>query len=142
MYRWRLTANDARTDPASAAEVRKCGLRIHVLSGLIRYRLNVKLQNILELRSSPRLAPMALAIYSFRGRHALVWSWKDEQLQQAWWTLVCCHCETMHARMHQSPRPTSTERRLGRAVGSAAISVSCLQRFCLGIWTKLTTENF
>jgi len=26
---------------------------------------------------------------------AHVWSWKDEQLQQAWWTLVCCHYETI-----------------------------------------------
>jgi len=31
------------------------------------------------------------------GRRVCLWRWKDEQLQQAWWTLVCCQYDTMHA---------------------------------------------
>jgi len=65
-----------------------------------------------------------------------------ELLQQAWWISVFCRCKTMHASMvaclpvarvgaHQSVGLTFNERVLGRAVGSAAIAASCLQRYVL-----------
>ena len=51
----------------------------------ICYQYTFKLQ--LEMRSSLRLAPMALVACSCRDRHVRVWSRKDEQLQQqASWT--------------------------------------------------------
>jgi len=77
---------------------------------------------ILELCCSPRLAPTAFATCICLPCHARVWRWKDEQLQQARWTLVCSHYVLGHT--HQSVGLMYSERIWGRAVGCAAI-VSC-----------------
>jgi len=50
-------------------------------------------------------------------------------MQEVSWNLVCCYYDTIHAGTHQSVGLTSSERVLGREVGSAAKAASCPQRY-------------
>ena len=64
MYRWRHTANDCRTRPASAAEVRVRGVRIGKFAfGLNPHRLNLK-------RSFDKNSVQYCSVYLFNNVHS------------------------------------------------------------------------
>ena len=52
----------------------------------------------IELHSSMQLTPMTLTACSYHGCHRLVaeayTQLKNEQLQQAWWSVVCSGCDS------------------------------------------------